>query len=90
MKRVTILRNIYSTVTAGIRLDNIVSDELPIKREVRQRDLLSPKLFTTVMVEIFKKADISKEVGVDGEHLTNLRFACDAALFKEKTTTTNK
>ena len=38
------------------------------------------------MEEVFKKADISEGVNVDGENLNNLRFA-DVALFNE---TTNK
>ena len=58
-----------------------MSDEFPIHRGVRQGDLLSPKLFTAVMEEVFKKVDISEGVNVDGEHLTNLRFADDVALF---------
>ena len=34
------------------------------------------------MAEVFKK-DISEGVNVDGENLTNLRFADDVALFNE-------
>ena len=45
--------------------------------------LLSPKLFTAVMKEVFKKADISEGVNVDGENLTKLRFADDVALFNK-------
>ena len=37
------------------------------------------------MEEIFKTADISEGVNVDGENLTNLRFADDVALFNETT-----
>ena len=62
-----------------------MSDEFPIHRGVRQGDPLSPKLFTAVMEEVFKKADISEGVNVDGENLTNLRFAGDVALFNETT-----
>ena len=41
------------------------------------------------MEEVFKKADVSKGIDVDREHLTNLRFADDVALFNEKTPKTN-
>ena len=34
---------------------------------------------------VFKKADISEGGNVDGENLTNLRFADDVALFNETT-----
>ena len=68
-----------------VHLDKLVSTEFPIHRGVRQGDPLSPKLFTAVMEEVFKKADISEGVNVDGENLTNLRFAYDVALFNETT-----
>ena len=37
------------------------------------------------MEEVFKKTEISEGVNVDGENLTNLRFADDVALFDETT-----
>ena len=40
--------------------------------------------FTAVTEEVFKKADISEGINVDGENLTNLRFANDIVLFNEK------
>ena len=53
----------------------------------KQQQLLSPKLFTAVMEEVFKKADISEGINVDGENLTNLRFADDAAIFNKQNKT---
>ena len=35
---------------------------------------------TAVTEEVFKKADISEGINVNGENLTNLRFANDVAL----------
>ena len=37
------------------------------------------------MEELFKKADISEGINVDGEQLTYLKFADDVALFNENT-----
>ena len=70
------LQNIYSQATARIHLDKSVSGEFPAHRGVRQGDPLSPKLFTAVMEEVFKKADIT---GV------SLRFTNNGALFNETT-----
>ena len=84
---INILQNIYTQATAMVHLDKLVSTEFPVHRGARQGDPLSPKLFTAVMEEVFKKADISGGVNVDRENLTNLRFADDVALFDE---TTNK
>ena len=82
---INILQNIYNQATARVHLDKLVSTEFLVHRGVRQGDPLSPKLFTAVMEEVFKKANISKGVNVDGESLTNLRFADDVALFNETT-----
>ena len=62
-----------------------MSTEFPIHRGVRQGDPLSPKLFMAVMEEVFKKAEISEGVNVEGENLSNLRFADDVALLNETT-----
>ena len=78
------LQIIYGQATARIHLDKLESDEFPITRVVRQGDPLSPKLFTAVMEEVFKKAAISEGIKIDGEDLTNLRFDGDVALFNEK------
>ena len=69
---INILQNIYNQATARVHLDKLVSTEFPVHRGVRQGDPLSPKLFTAVMEEVFKKEDISE---------TNLRFAENVALF---------
>ena len=37
------------------------------------------------MEEVFKKADISEGINVDGKNLTNLKFTDDVALFNETT-----
>ena len=46
--------------------------------------IIFPVLNTAVMEEVFKK-EISEGVNVDGENLSNLRFADDVALLNETT-----
>ena len=50
------------------------------QKDVRQGNTIPPKRFTTCLEEIFKKLNWNeKKYGseVDGEHLSNLRFADD-------------
>ena len=82
---VKILENIYKRATARVHLDNHVSEPFAIGRGVRQGDPMSPKLFTAVIEEIFKKADLDKGINIGGERLQNLRFANDIALVTKTT-----
>ena len=82
---VKILENIYKGATARAHLDNHVSEPFAIERGVRQGDPISPKLFTAVIEEIFKKAELDKGINIDGERLQNLRFADDVALVTKTT-----
>ena len=79
------LENIYIEATARIHLNKLVFDEFPLRRGVRQKDPLSPKLFTVVMRKS-KNGEISEGINVDGENLTNLRLADDVAQIEKKTT----
>ncbi|GFO28269.1 endonuclease-reverse transcriptase [Plakobranchus ocellatus] len=81
---VTILENIYRNASAKVHIDNLESEPFPIHRGVRQGDPVSPKLFTAAIEMIFRKADLEHGLNVDGETLTNLRFADDVALVTEK------
>ena len=78
---ITILEDIYTDATAKVHIDNDISKTVRIERGVRQGDTLSPKIFTAAMEEIFKKADLQDQgINIDGEWLTDLRFADDVAL----------
>ena len=75
------MEDIYTDATATIQIDNDVSKQIHMKRGVRQGDTISPKIFTTAIEEVFKNLDMDKRgVNIDGEWLTDLRFADDVAL----------
>ena len=76
---VSILEDIYTNTVARIHIDNDVSREVKIQRRVRQGDTLSPKIFTATIEELFKKSHLNGGVNIDGETLTDLRFADDVA-----------
>ena len=60
------------------------SVKIRIKRVVRQGDTISPKLFTTTLESILRRLNWeNKAVKIDGEFLSNLRFADDVYLCTE-------
>lgn len=81
-KYVRLLKTIYSQSTAKVKTEK-VGQTFTLGRGVKQGDLISPKLFTCVLEEIFRKLQWSSKCGitVNGRRLTNLRFADDVVLF---------
>ena len=59
------------------------SEPFPIKSGVRQGDPISPKLFTAAIKDIFRKAELTDGIDMDGETMTDLRFADDVALLRK-------
>ena len=80
---VRIISNLYWTQKAYIRLENDISNEIQIKRGVRQGCVLSPALFNLYTEMIFRSADDLKGVNIDGININNLRYADDTVLLAE-------
>ena len=60
------------------------SEKIRIKRGVRQGDTISPKLFTATLESIFRRLNWEiKGAKIDGEFLSNLRFADEIFLCTE-------
>ena len=60
------------------------SETIRIKRGVIHGDTNSPKLFTATLESIFRRLNWeNKGVKIDGEFLSNIRFADDIFLFTE-------
>lgn len=80
-KIISILAELYKNNTAKIKTE-IEGKTFKIERGVRQGDPISPSLFTAVLEEVFRNLNIDNlGLNIDGEILTNLRFADDIALF---------
>lgn len=61
--------------------DESATAKIPIGKDVRQGDTISPKLFKAAMEVIFKQLPWNKKgVCMDGKYLYHLRFADDIAL----------
>ena len=80
---IEILKDIYTDSSVTVHLHK-ESEKIRIKRGVRQGDTISPKLFTATLERIFRRLNWeNKGVKIDGEFLSNLRFADDIFLCTE-------
>ena len=80
---IEILKDIYTDSSVTVHMHK-ESEKIRIKRGVRQGDTISPKLFTATLESIFRRLNWEKKgVKVDGEFLSNLRFADDIFLCTE-------
>ena len=80
---VKVIEDIYNGSTASIRLHKM-SNKISMEKGIRQGDTISPKLFTACLEEIFRRLNWENYgIKIDGEQITNLRFADDIVLFSE-------
>ena len=80
---IEILKDIYTGSSVPVHLHK-ESEKIRIKRGVRQGDIISPKLFTATLENIFRRLNWeNKGVKIDGEFLSSLRFADDIFLCTE-------
>ena len=80
---IEILKDIYTDSSVTVHLHK-ESEKIRIKRGVRLGDTISPKLFTATLESIFRRLNWeNKGVKIDGEFLSNLRFADDIFLCTE-------
>lgn len=78
-----IIKNIYDNATTTVNLHS-TTNQIKIKRGVRQGDTMSPKLFITVLEHAFKMlAWQQKGIVIDGERLNHLRFADDIVIVSD-------
>ncbi|KAL0891826.1 hypothetical protein ABMA27_015090 [Loxostege sticticalis] len=57
---------------------------IQLRRGVRQGDVISPKLFTNALEDIFKTLDWTGQgININGEYVSHLRFADDIVVMAE-------
>lgn len=79
-KYIRLIQNVYCNSSAQVKLETL-GEPFPVRRGVRQGDPLSPKIFTAVLEEVFKKMDWDEfGLNIDGSYLNHLRFADDIVL----------
>ncbi|GBP35411.1 Retrovirus-related Pol polyprotein from type-1 retrotransposable element R2 [Eumeta japonica] len=75
---------------ARVQLETL-GETFQVKRGVRQGDPMSPKLFSAVLQNTFRKLIWDQHgLNIDGQKLNHLRFADDIVLFEEETGTLEK
>ena len=79
----TFIKNLYWTQKAYIKLENTVSNDIKIKRGVRQGCVLSPSLLNLSTEHIFPSLEDLEGVNIGGMNVNNLRYADDTALLAE-------
>ena len=80
---IDILKDIYTDSSVTVHLHK-ESEKIRFKRGVRQGDTISPKLFAATLESIHRRLNWeNKGVKIDGEFLSNLRFADDICLCTE-------
>lgn len=77
-----IIANLYWNQRANVRVEDALSEEVLIKRGVRQGCVLSPMLFNLYSEAILSQAldGFDRGIVVNGEIINNLRYADDTAL----------
>ncbi|KAA5608736.1 reverse transcriptase family protein, partial [Pseudomonas aeruginosa] len=81
---IEVLKCLYNNATMSVRVQEHCTKEIPVKRGVRQGDVISPKLFITALEDSFKLLEWQGlGININGEYITHLRFADDIVVMAE-------
>lgn len=76
-----LIHNIYKKATMTVQIGGNTKP-IPINRGVRQGDVISPKLFTLALEDVFKNIDWTDNgININGRTLSHLRYADDIIIF---------
>ena len=79
-KDIRLLHNLYFGQKANIRVCNTKSENVDIKKGVRQGCVASPDLFSLYSEVIMRAIDRENGVNIGGHNITNIHFADDTVL----------
>ncbi|CAH2092277.1 unnamed protein product [Euphydryas editha] len=78
------LKCVYNAATMKVRIHDSSTNPIHVQRGVRQGDVISPKLFTAALEDVFKLMEWKgRGININGEHLSHLRFADDIVILAE-------
>ena len=81
---IEVLKCLYSNATMSIRLQEESTKPIQLQKGVRQGDVISPKLFTNALEDLFKLLEWDGlGININGEYITHLRFADDIVIMAE-------
>ena len=81
---IEVLKCLYSNATMSIRLQEESTKPIQLQKGVRQGDVISPKLFTNALEDVFKLLEWDGlGININGEYITHLRFADDIVIMAE-------
>ena len=79
-----IIKNLYLQQKATVRYENETSQEITIKRGVRQGCILSPCLFNIYTEYLIREAlDDGNGININGQNITNIRYVDDTIILAE-------
>ena len=80
-----VIKNLYWKQTAKVAIDGQLSENIDIRRGVRQGCILSPILFNVYADKVFKEALYEWEYGikVNGKYMNNIQYADNTVLFAD-------
>ncbi|CAG9116776.1 unnamed protein product [Plutella xylostella] len=81
---IEVLRCLYNAATMTVKVQDHKTRPIQLQRGVRQGDVISPKLFTNALEDVFKTLDWKGHgICINGEYMSHLRFADDIVIMAE-------